>query len=228
MVILFNQKPDINKSVKELLYETIDNKDPISQTDIWIMENEEKKIVYPIENYNNIKFYNESPNIIRCFEIESLRFLKTYNMNKHPISFKIIPEFMFENIEIFDDSEIPINLLASDVFKLFIDMYIFIDHELFLSLSKSDLLKFYSEFKSFWINNFSITIRNEISNNILTNSNIENYDLLEFQRYLLNQMKILLEYEGEHKFMITNIIIAALGVVIQEVRSEYYDYEFNI
>jgi hypothetical protein len=226
MDILFNQKPE--KSVHELLLETIDNKDPISQTDIWIMENNNKKIVYPIEYYDNIKFYYETYNIIRCFEIESLRFLKTYNIRKHPLSFKVIPEFMFDNIEVFDDTKIPINLLASDVFKLFTDMYIFIDHELFLSLSKTELLRFHTEFKSFWDNNFSISIRNEISSDILSNTNIENYDFIEFQRYLLNQMKFLIEYQGEHKFMITNIIIAALGVVIPEVRTEYYDYNFNI
>lgn len=227
MDISFDQKPSENKLIQELLYETCDNKDPISQTVIWIMENDCKTVVYPEENYNNIRFYYETSSILRCFEIESLRFLKTYNINKHPISLKVIPSFMFDKIEILQEDDIPINLLASDVFKSFIDMFIFIDHELFLSLSKSRLITFYNELKSFWINNLSITIRNEISSHILNNSDLENYDLIDIQRYLLNQMKTLLNYEGEHKFLITNIIIAALGVVIHEVRTEYYDYEFN-
>ena len=222
------QKPDENKTIQELLYETCDNKDPISQTDIWIMENNNKKIVYPEDNYDKIKFYHESDTILRCFEIESLRFLKTYNIIKHPISLKIIPSFMFDNIEIINENEISINIVASNVFRIFTDMFIFIDHELFLSLSKDKLITFYNEFKSFWNNNLSITIRNEISNTILNNSNIENYDLIEIQRYLLNQINSLLEYEGEHKSMITHIIIGALSIVIPEVRTEYYIFDFDL
>jgi hypothetical protein len=222
------QKPDKNKTIQELLYETCDNKDPISQTDIWIMENNNKTIVYPVENYDKIKFYHESDTILRCFEIESLRFLKTYNIIKHPISLKIIPSFMFDNIEIINENEISINIVASNVFRIFTDMFIFIDHELFLSLSKDKLITFYTEFKSFWNNNLSITIRNEISNTILNNSNIENYDLIDIQRYLLNQIKILLEYDGEHKSMITHIIIGALSIVIPEVRTEYYIFDFDL
>ena len=218
----------VNKTILELLNETCDNKDPISQADIWIIENGERKIVYPSSDYDKIKFYYESETILRCFEIESLRFLKTYKINKHPISSKIIPAFIFDDIEIFNDNHIPINLLCSDVFNIFNDMFIFIDHQLFLSLSKEDLLKFFSEFKSFWINNLSNIIRNEISTTVLNSSTLHNCDLIDIQRYLLNQIKFLLEYQGEYKFMITNIIIASLAIVIPEVRTEYYDYDFNL
>ena len=218
----------INKTIKELLYETCDNKDPISQTILWINENGDRKIIYPEEEFNNIRFYYESNTILRCFEIESLRYLKTYNIFKHPISGKNIPLFMFNDIEIFDNKNIPINILASDVFKLFIDMFIFIDHELFLLLSKEELIKFHGELKSFWINNFSIDVRHHINPTLLNHNNIYNLDFVDLQRFLLNELKCLLECENEHKTMITHIIIAALSTVIIELRTEYQELDFML
>jgi hypothetical protein len=219
--------PD-NKTIEELLYDTCDNKDPISQTDIWIIENNEKKIVFPKENYNKIRFYYESDTILRCFEIDTLRFMKTYNISKHPISYKIIPEYIFNDIEIYNDNDIPISILASQVFNLLTDSYIYIEYKTFLELSKEQLCVLYNEFKSLWINNLTQSIRDEISNNILNIRNIYNYSLEELQRYLLNQIKFLLEYESNYKFMIINIIIASLSIVMVEVRNDYYDFDFNI
>jgi hypothetical protein len=217
-----------NKSIEELLYDCCDNIDPISQSDLWIIENGNKKIIYPKENYDNLRFYYESDTILRCFEIESLKFLKTYNINKHPISSKIIPEFMFYNIIEFKKEDVPITILANEVFKLFNDSFIYIEHDLFLSLNINKLLRFYNEFKSLWNENITIEIKNEITHDILNNSDIINSNLIDIQRYLLNQMKILLEYQGSHKTLVIHIIIASLSIIIPELQTDNFIFDFAL
>jgi phage pi2 protein 07 len=60
-------KIDINKLYLE---NTIDNKDPISLNDLWIEENGKRIIVY--NDINNLVFYKDSQNNVRCFEKESI------------------------------------------------------------------------------------------------------------------------------------------------------------
>lgn len=227
-------RPELLMSKEQLLYETHDNKDPISQTDIWIEENNKRTVVYPKDKYDDIRFYYERPDILRCFEIQSLEFLKTHNIFTHPISKEPIPLFMFDDINCIepDNNDITINKIASDTFELLNNVFIFIDCELFLSLHKDDLLNFYYELHSLWSNNLSIAQIHDIAQNRTlfdkTTSDLSNRNMIDIQRYILNQMKPILEYTGEHKFMICNIIIAALGIVIPEVNSEYYEYDFII
>ena len=81
-----------------LLYlnETIDNKDPISLNEFWIEKDNNKKIVY--ENINDLVFYKDSQNIIRCFEKNSIEYMLGYNIKNHPVTGEKLPEYLFENI----------------------------------------------------------------------------------------------------------------------------------
>ena len=231
---------DMNKKlsdfeIEKLLLETIDDKDIISLNDFWIFEDNVKKIVYPKENYHQLRFYYENQDSaseinkhLRCFEIETLREFKKKKIDKHPISLKIIPSFIFNDSmsENLNNDLIPIEKLVSDVFNLF--SYIALDENLFLNLNKTDLIKVYNELNLLWVHNIPENIRNELSNIELNKKNLENYNLNDIQRLYLNQIKILLEYNGNYKLMIQEIIIAAFGYVIPEFRSEYhYDYPEN-
>ena len=218
----------------ELILLTIDDRDPVSLNKFWIMNNEKKEIVYPIDEINNLKFYYESKNILRCFEIESLRYLKTYNILNHPITMKPIPNQVFDDIEIIniDKNNLPINMLALDVFQGLINSSVFIDYKLFLSLDKEELLKVHYELKDFWLHNFNQEERTNISqdNIILDKSNrdINNMEYEDIQRYILNQMLLLVNQDiYQYKNMITYIILGSLLVVIHEIRDNYFNFDFS-
>lgn len=222
------------KNKNELLLESIDDRDPISLNKFWIINNNKKEIIYPLENINNLIFYYESDNILRCFEIESLRYLKTFNIFNHPITRKPIPLDIFDNINIItiDNSNIDIDLLALDAFQGLINSSVFIDYRLFLTLDKTELLKLYYELKDFWIKNFNEEERIIISqnNNILskTNNNLINMEFIDIQRYILNQIILLLNQDNyQYKNMITYIILGGLSVVIHEIRDDYYNFDFS-
>ena len=218
----------------ELILLTIDDRDPVSLNKFWIINNEKKEIVYPIDEINNLKFYYESENILRCFEIESLRYLKTYNILNHPITMKPIPNQVFDDIEIIniDKNNLPINMLALDVFQGLINSSVFIDYKLFLSLDKEELLKVHYELKDFWLQNFNQEERTNISqdNIILDKSNrdINNMEYEDIQRYILNQMLLLVNQDiYQYKNMITYIILGSLQVVIHEIRDDYFNFDFS-
>lgn len=222
------------KNKNELLLESIDDRDPISLNKFWVINNNNKEIVYPLNDINNLIFYYESENILRCFEIESLRYLKTFNIFNHPITRNPIPLEIFENINIIniDKNELAIDMLALDVFQGLINSSIFIDYKLFLTLDKNELVKIYYELKDFWIHNFSQDERNIISqnNNILSkNYNVlKNMEFIDIQRYILNQMDLLINQDNyQYKNMITYIIVGALSSVIHEIRDDYYNFDFS-
>lgn len=223
-----------NKNNNELLLESIDDRDPISLNKFWIINNNNKEIVYPLDNINNLIFYYESENMLRCFEIESLRYLKTFNIFNHPITRNPIPLEIFENINIIDinKNELSIDMLALDVFQGLINSSVFIDYKLYLTLDKNELLKVYYELKDFWIHNFSNEERNIISqnNNILEKNNniLQNMEFIDIQRYILNQMDLLINQDNlQYKNMITYIIVGALSTVIYEIRDDYYNFDFS-
>jgi hypothetical protein len=84
-------------NIQELyLLSCIDDKDPVSLNNFWIIENNIKKIVH--ENIRNIIFYYDSNNLIRGFEKETLEYLKGYGISKHPVTQEIIPDEVFNKI----------------------------------------------------------------------------------------------------------------------------------
>jgi hypothetical protein len=212
------------------LLELIDNKDPISLTDFWIEENGEKKIVFPLENINKLVFYYDHNKILRCFEKESLSYLKTFNYYKHPITNDKIPKYVFKNIKQIKIIK-TIDDLAFEIFQLLTKISIFIDYKLFMKLSKEQLIKFNYELKSFWNNNFTIEQRLEIYNNdnlFIYKDNLKNKNIIKIQEYILNDMKILLLCENiKYKYMLNYIIIGALTIVIPEIKKMYSDIHFD-
>jgi hypothetical protein len=220
---------------KIYLIQSNDDRDPISMNLFWEEVNGNKKIVYPVDNFENLVIYKDSKNLIRCFEIESLKYLKSYNLNTHPISQEIIPLIIFDKIEILDISTIQsdktIENIALDVFQYFSKISIFINYESFLQLDKSQLFKFNYELKDFWLQNFSNKQRNEISKDTIlakNQTNMEEDNLENIQRYLLSQLKVLLSCEKEeYKYMINYIIVGALSIVIPEIKEMYPDFSFS-
>lgn len=240
-----------NKSLVDNLYEKLyvkyyldpkiylcqsnEDRDPISMNLFWEETDGIKKVVYPDDNFLNLVIYKDSKNIIRCLELESLKYLKTYHINIHPISQEEIPSLILDKIEIFDiitiQNDKTIENMALDVFQYFSKISIFINYESFLQLDRSRLFKFNYELRDFWLQNFSPKQRKEISKDVILSkdqSTMEEDSLEKIQKYLLDQLKILLSCEKEeYKYMINYIVVGALGIVIPEIKEMYPDFSFN-
>ena len=124
--------------------DSIDDKDPISLISFWIIENNVKKVVY--EDILKLILYKDSRGLIRCFEKESLEYMKAHKINKHPVSLEELPKEILDIIVAKNLEEERMNRtnkdIAFEVFQHFSKRSIFIDHECFLNLQKSQLLKF--------------------------------------------------------------------------------------
>ena len=220
---------------KKYLIQSNDDRDPISMNLFWEENSGNKKIVYPDDNFLNLVIYKDSKNIVRCFELESLKYLKTYNLNIHPISQEEIPSLIFDKIEILDISTLQndktIENMALDIFQYFSKISIFINYESFLQLDRSQLFKFNYELRDFWLQNFSNKQRNEISKDKLLSKDqlsMQEDSLENIQKYLLGQLKVLLSCEKEEfKYMINYIVVGALGIVIPEIKEMYPDFSFS-
>ena len=227
-------KPEITSLEKlENILFCVDDRDPISMNIFWSEKNNIKTIVYPLEDLDNLVFYNDSKNNLRCLEKETLKYLKTYNITKHPVSNEKIPDELFKNIIPINLKEIKlsINDIALNVFQLFTKKSIFISHESFMLLDKTKLLKFNHEIKDIWIQNLTQEHRNEISINPLFVKDKEEllkYKLEDIQKYLLEDMKIALECDNENlSFMIFYILVGVLGIVIPEIKESYSEVSFS-
>jgi hypothetical protein len=221
-----------NIDIKKLyILETIDDKDPISLVDFWIIENDKKKIVY--EDYENLIFYKDTNNKIRCFEKSSIEYMMGYKIKLHPITNDILPEEIFQNInpkKIINDEDKSIEDITMEVFQLFSNNSFFIDYVLFLDLSKEQLLTLYYEIGDFYKHNFNDEQKRNISNNIfkLSKEQLEAKNIIDIQKYILHNMKILLEVNiDEYKIMINYILIGGLSIVIPLVKELYPDFIFT-
>jgi hypothetical protein len=214
---------------------SVDNIDPISLNVFWEFNNEKKEVVYPKNKYKNLILYYDSMKHIRCFEKESLQYMKSYNVTKHPVTNDELPSYLFDNIEVIDIEAMrendKIEDIAFSVFQYFSKISIFIDSDWFLKLEKPKLIKLYYEMKDFWLQNFSEMQRNDISNEIvfiLSTEELDKMNLENIQKYLLNQMKMILKCEiEEYRYMINYIILGALGLFITEIKELYPDFSFN-
>lgn len=225
-------KKYMNMNINELyLFESINDIDPISRNIFWIQEDNKKKIVY--ENLNNLIFYKDKNNKIRCFEKESVEFMKGYNIYHDPVTREELPQNIFNDIlpnTVINEQDKTIDNIALDVFQLFTSISIFIDHKLFIKLEKNKLIKLYYEFSDFYIKNFTVEQRNIISNDVFKLSSVElnNYETDYIQKYILENMKILLNCSiEEYKFMINYILIAGLGLVIPAIAELYPQFSFT-
>ncbi len=231
---LFN---DLNKIVdnETMLLNCNEDRDLISMNLFWVEEDGIRKIVYPKDKIDQLIFYTDSNNIIRGFEKETIKYMKTYNLINHPISTEPIPEYILEQVDLIDITQIQnaktLENIALDVFQYFSKISIFIDHQSFLNLNKKNLLKFHYELKDFWLKNFGPKERMTIHKAELfeqTEENLTNDSLENIQKYLLSQMEILLKCDiEEYKYMINYIILGALGIVIPQIKEMYPDFSFS-
>lgn len=226
--------PESNKN-NFMILKCNEDRDLISMNLFWVEENKIRKIVYPEEKLDQLIFYTDSKNIVRGFEKETIRYLRTYNITNHPITTEPIPEYVLAQVELVNITQNKnartLQNVALDVFQYFSKISIFINHEAFLSLSKIHLIKFNYEVKDFWLKNFSSEQRKNIHDTELFKKSDEDLrcDSLEnIQKYLLGQMEILLKCNVEkYKYMINYIILGALGVVIPQIKEMYPDFLFS-
>jgi hypothetical protein len=231
-----------NKNTKKVLpiieefkiEDSIDDKDPITLAVFWIQDGTNKKTIY--EDKNKLILYKDSRGLIRCFEKDSLEYMKAHNILKHPISYEDIPNNIFENITAKnleeERKEMTSNDIAFEVFQKFSNISIFIDSIWFMDLSKDKLIKFNYEIKDMYYQNFNKIQMKEISNVVdlflLDNNNLEKQTIDEVRKYLLDQMKIILDVKKEDlKYMCNYLLVGSLSVVIPQIRDLYPDFCFS-
>jgi hypothetical protein len=216
------------------LEDSVDDKDPITLNIFWKIQNGIKVVVY--ENMNDLIFYKDSHNLLRCFEKETLEYLKAHKISKHPVTQDEIPKEIFElvvekNLEE-ERKQMSVSEKAFEVFQKFSTLSIFIDSEWFMDLDKNKLKKFHYEASSFYKENLSESQRSYISDEDklfnLSENEIDKLTLEKCQLYMLNNIDILLEVKKEElKYFINYILIGALGIVIPTIRDLYPDFSFS-
>lgn len=215
------------------LIDSVDDKDPISLAVFWIEESGKKKVIY--SDISVLILYKDSHNLIRCFERESLEYLKAHNINKHPITLDDIPEYVINKIKaknLYEDKKLQtLNDLALEIFQKFSSLSIFIDSELFINLNKEKLMKFNYEIKDVYKQNFSQEQIKEISNRILfpkSNHELETMTIDKLKKYLLLEIDSLLSVKKEElKYMCNYILVGTLSIVIPVIREMYPDFCFS-
>ena len=235
----YNTEFPILKSSEKLnensysLIDSVDDKDPISLAVFWIEESGKKKVIY--SDISVLILYKDSHNLIRCFERESLEYLKAHNINKHPITLDDIPEYVINKIKAKNLDEYKklqtLNDLALEIFQKFSSLSIFIDSELFINLNKEKLMKFNYEIKDVYKQNFSQEQMKEISNRILfpkSNHELETMTIDKLKKYLLLEIDSLLSVKKEElKYMCNYILVGTLSIVIPVIREMYPDFCFS-
>ena len=223
-------KPIVDKTIYSL-NDSVDDKDPISLNVFWIKEEGNKKIIY--SDISSLIFYKDSYNLVRCFERESLEYLKAYNFNKHPITMEEIPSEIFKNIcaKNLKKENKTINDIAFEVFQKLATFSIFIDSKWFMDLDKKKLIKFNYEINDMYKQNFSSYELKEISNKILfskCNYELETMSISYIQNYLLVDIDILLSVKKEKlKYMCNYLLVGSLSIVIPNIRKIYPDICFS-
>jgi len=215
------------------LIDSVDDKDPISLAIFWVEEEGNKKIIY--SDISSLILYKDSHNLIRCFERETLEYLKAYNINKHPVTLDDIPEYVINKIEAINLDENKktqtLNDMALEIFQKFSSLSIFIDSELFMNLDKEKLIKFNYEIKDVYKQNFNHEQLKEISNKILfpkSNNELEKMPIDKIKKYLLLEINVLLSVKKEElKYMCNYILVGTLSIVIPIIKEMYPDFCFS-
>ena len=215
--------------------DSLDNRDPISLNIFWIKNNNKKKFIYR-NDISNLILYKDLENRIRCIEKNTLLYLKYYKHNKHPVTFDIIPDSVFNlinNLKLEEKNE-TLEEMSLRIFQKFVDLSIYIDHKKFINLKMKDLSRLYYEMKDFYYQNLSVENRINIDNNNgnelfkLTQNEYDNLGIFEAKKIILDNIDKLLNCKDVNlKYMINYIIIGSLGFVIKEVKDNYPDFQFS-
>lgn len=215
------------------VFDSIDERDPISLNRFYSIEGNKKTLVY--QNVSNLVLYHETDKIIRCFEKESLQYIKTYNIIDHPVSQRKIPDEILKLVkEIKLSTDITLDEKALQVFQLFTGISIFIDYKKFMDLDMKSLLKLNYELKDFYYQNFTDENRMKIDSSNgkkffkLNNSEFEEKNIDKIREYLLVEIENVLSYpDDDLKFMINYIVLGGLSLVIDEVKEIYDNFNFS-
>jgi len=214
------------------LEDSIDDKDPVTLNVFWKMENNIKKVIY--EDINNLFLYKDKNGLIRCFEKETLAYLKAHKITKHPVTQEEMPPNIFitvKEINLLEEREnMTIEDKALEIFQKFSSISIFIDSEWFLRLSKDKLKKFNYELSSFYRENLSKSQQDSVGKDLLnkTEGELNSMNIKDIQLYLLNEIDKLLSIKVEElKYMCNYILVGALGIVIPEIKELYPDFSFS-
>jgi len=227
-----------------------DNKDPITQEDIWIREDGVKIKSDEIPSYKLFS-YSDTDNIIRCFNIETIINMINNDCIAHPITgidmdiesikratemYKILKDNNVINEKSDDRSEEEkVNSYAFDVFQKFSIISIFIDHQWFIKLNKKDLEKLNYELQDFYDQNVTeenklLMVPPEGKAFAITKSEFSSkYNELEMKKYLLENIdKVISSSEDESmKTLGSYIMIGGLAVVCKEIRERYPDFVYG-
>jgi hypothetical protein len=233
---------------------SLDNKDPISQEDIWELRDGEKKALNDIPLYKMFSYRDKEGNI-RCFNIESMQTMIQNNINKHPITGDNIEKDVIDRAlhmidilinnkilknDIEDDgilTEKKIKEYAFDVFQKFSFISIFIDSEWFLKLQTHELLKLNYELKDFYENNVETNLRKimvppngiafELTKEDLASKTYNN--ILEIQKYILENVEKVIGTSSDDamKNLGNYLMIGGLAIVCPEIRERYPDFVYG-
>ena len=221
------------------IFDSLDNKDPVTLEYFYTIENNEYKLLY--NNLNDLIIYQETDvknnKFTRCLKKETISYLKNYKITKHPVSQIEIPKEIYDCVEEKSgvcDSELTIKEKSLQVFQIFNNISIFIDFNLFLNLDKQQLCKLNYELSDFYYQNLSdeqrTIIDKENGNKLfkLKNHDFDDVSSEFIQFYLLNQIEIVIGCNQEDvKLMANYIILGGLSLVIDEVKEEYENFSFN-
>lgn len=211
------------------LIDSIDDKDPISLSIFWIQDGDNKKIVYT--DISNLILYKDSKGFIRCFEKDTLEYMKAHNILKHPITQDDIPLNIFSRINTKDlvkeQLSHTISEKAFSVFQKFASISIFIESEWYIELDKDRLKRLHYEMSDMYKQNLTDIQKKELSA-ILFKDDVRKFSLDEMRNYLLTQIECLLDVKKEElKYMCNYIVVGSLGLVIPQIKELYPDFCFS-
>ena len=211
------------------LIDSIDDKDPISLSVFWIQDGDNKKIVYT--DISNLILYKDSKGFIRCFEKDTLEYMKAHNILKHPITQDDIPTDILTRLNAKDlvkeQLSHTISEKAFSVFQKFASISIFIESEWFMELDKDRLKRLHYEMSDMYKQNLTDTQKKDLSA-ILFKDDIRKFSLDEMRNYLLTQIEYLLDVKKEElKYMCNYIVVGSLGLVIPQIKELYPDFCFS-
>jgi len=204
--------------------DSIEDRDPISLEIFWIEKDNIKTMVY--KNLDDLYVYREN-NIVHCFELLSLKYMKQYNITNHPTTMEKLPSNIFDNINLEEEIKVSLESKALNVFNLLTNISIFIDSIIFIKLKEKEIDKLYYETHSFYHMNIAENIKSEINTFII--EPCEFYKMTNKQSYILDCYNLLLTCEFPTvKYMTCYIVVGGLTTVSPKIKKLYPDIGYNI
>jgi len=230
---------------------SFDNKDPISQEDIWenSLETNEKIVANDIPSFKLFS-YSDTEDKIRCFNIESFMNLVENYCSTHPITglpinqetinnakkmFEILKENkIIQEVEDLRTEEQKLSDYTFSVFQKFSLISIFIEHQWFLKMTEEEIEKLYYESSDFYHQNVDAANKKLMvpPDGKAFSTKVNDFKSFNFAKkkiYLLENIDMVIS-SSEDEGMRTlgkYLMIGGLGVVCKEVREKYPDFAYG-